>query len=803
MASSGGCRQVAARIKVKTGRCTFEARKEAPLRPTNYKGRLYFCVNRGRLKLEAFGSTPNEHIAIAIRDSTGKVVFEGDSLEKNQLVIPVDIPIAREQEGHIWSIQFSKVTWRKFEDMGLFIKAGASPVVALSPSQLVFPLFSRESRLLENGNAFFGVAVSPYLKGVKGYSTSFSFAEAETLEHPAKIQFDVDENWSSTVLCSGEDNERRFELRPTVEDDSWLLVGIEYPKEILLCGKASFTVHNSEGNTVADYHWNIAACGGKAFDEIPLKKPAITAEPTKEDITRGYQLFRCEEPGSIRLDCRPSPEELCSEITDETSPGLVACEFFAFLPLRSFDRPHIQIGKLKGPSEIPDEAVKLLTVRMWPQQLGRQGTFAIVPELMLPQDFPFWKERVPYQYCIRVIVPRKCQSGDYETPILLNGVPCATYKLHVDDFNLPEYNDMTFRLYADGQRWLKQNFMDEEILREMRNFREHGINALMLYPLSGSVITWQNGMFQVDLSRFRHVMQLYCQVGFPGVAVFSLQGLDSRISSVLDRKVTMLQPEFEAGLKAVLNTLVSLGKNDAWPEYCIHVIDEPTLKRGSKEAAAVLKIVKQAGFKTFNTCYAEVVRAHLAPWLDNRCYNNSGFHSSPTKEANDILRHETLADGDTFWWYGAGCYAPESGSLDCNIFRNRHMLGLFAWRSGASGAWAWTFLSTVGNPYNDFDGKEDCICYPASDGHDVIDTLQWEGIREGIYDYRYIRFWSELCDQMSSNQEKAVEVFQSRKHIQKEMKASPWIPQDGLVSNALFQRLRKSLIQEIKRLRTF
>ena len=423
-----------------------------------------------------------------------------------------------------------------------------------------------------------------------------------------------------------------------------------------------------------DSRWNAAACGGRVYNEQTLKEPIPVAEPTVEDQSRGFQLFQREEPGFIRLNSRPAKHEICSEIRGETSPGLVSCEFFAVLPLKTCV-PNVTIGRLKGPMEIPEKAVQKLSVKMWPQQRSKRiGTYAVIPELLLPEEFPKWEESVPCQYCIRVTVPKNILPGVYMAPILVNGNACANYRLVVDDFILPEYNDMTFGLYADGQRWLKQNFTDDEILHEMRDFREHGMNALMHYPLSGSVITYENGAFLVDLSKFRRIMRLYQQVGFPGVAVLSLQGLDSRLSNVLEKPVTMLMPEYEAGLKSVLKALHTMELEEKWPDYCIHVIDEPTLSRGAKEAELGLRIVKEAGFKTFNTCYGEVVREKLAPWLDYRCYSNSGFHSSQTSEANDILRMETLDDGDAFWWYGAGCYAPISGAQDGNIYSNRPCL---------------------------------------------------------------------------------------------------------------------------------
>ena len=54
------------------------------------------------------------------------------------------------------------------------------------------------------------------------------------------------------------------------------------------------------------------------------------------------------------------------------------------------------------------------------------------------------------------------------------------------------------------------------------------------------------------------------------------------------------------------------------------------------------------------------------------------------------------------------------GSAGCNRF----MTGFHFWRTGATGAWSWTFLRPKDDAYNDFDGasrgeaKDACIAYP-------------------------------------------------------------------------------------------
>ncbi|MBR5838446.1 MAG: DUF4091 domain-containing protein, partial [Victivallales bacterium] len=434
-------------------------------------------------------------------------------------------------------------------------------------------------------------------------------------------------------------------------------------------------------------------------------------------------------------------------------------------------------------------------------------TFITAPERLHESPYPLFFPNMPTLLCIRATVPSDAKPGVYTAPILLDGKPVATYTLTVDDFTLPEYHDMTFGLYADGQRWVFQNFTDDEILREMRMFREYGMNALMMYPFYGAKVTYDGKDFHIDMSRFRHLMKLYCQVGFPGVAVISFQAVNGYLMRALQVETADHTPEFVRGFHELLETIRTMAKEDGWPDYCIHTVDEPNKGRGGDEAIRTLKLVKEAGFKTFNTCYGDFVREHLAPWLDYRCYNNIAYMSCRTKEANNALRKESLEDGDAFWWYGSGCYTNGGLQQDCNIYTNRHMLGIFNWRSGATGAWTWTFLRVNGSPYNDFDGndkreaKDACICYPQPQGNGLIDTLQWEAIREGVYDYRYIRLWDDLCKKAAATADKAAVAAQSRERIQKTMDSINWNCLNFSVSNAQLRTLRAELIEEIKQLK--
>ena len=81
---------------------------------------------------------------------------------------------------------------------------------------------------------------------------------------------------------------------------------------------------------------------------------------------------------------------------------------------------------------------------------------------------------------------------------------------------------------------------------------------------------------------------------------------------------------------------------------------------------------------------------------------------------------------------------------------NRFLTGFLFFKSGAEGCASWIYQAGKKDPYNDFDGsdyreaKDAMIVYPSPKG--PVPTLQWEGIREGSDDYRYLYTLGELIE---------------------------------------------------------
>jgi PKD repeat protein len=93
--------------------------------------------------------------------------------------------------------------------------------------------------------------------------------------------------------------------------------------------------------------------------------------------------------------------------------------------------------------------------------------------------------------------------------------------------------------------------------------------------------------------------------------------------------------------------------------------------------------------------------------------------------------------------YGHKIYSyanPQVGVENPSVYRTNY--GFVLWNAGYDGAMDYAYQHGYGNIWNDYDKgtepqyRDFAFAYPTSNG--VIDTIQWEGWREGVDDTRYL-----------------------------------------------------------------
>jgi len=337
---------------------------------------------------------------------------------------------------------------------------------------------------------------------------------------------------------------------------------------------------------------------------------------------------------------------------------------------------------------------------------------AIVEDSLILQPFNLFVNSNK-QIWITVHVPITAEPGDYKGSIVVQGGAVKNMALNVTvlPFDLPE-SPLDISIYYRGRLYqltippfhadLKTS---TQYLLELENMRNHGVVNPNIYQ---TIYSNNEGELAGQ------VLNLRKQAGLSNENLFILgdgTGISSDVEALQSLKLTvskwktLAQPYGNQNIyfygrdEAVGDILLS--QKDAWD--AVHTV----------------------GGKVFVACYKDAY-AVIGDILDVAIL--SGSHNSDQVDA-------WHSKGKKVYIYNY----PQAGIEDPLIYRANY--GLSLWLNGYDGVMGYAYQTSFGNVWNDFDDpklvyRDHNFTYPTSEG--VIDTVQWEGFREGVDDLRYL-----------------------------------------------------------------
>lgn len=466
--------------------------------------------------------------------------------------------------------------------------------------------------------------------------------------------------------------------------------------------------------------------------------PAPT--PTAEDRKRGFVLFFPDRQQLIYANTQPKAEQMRGPLRAAGARGEYESMVLVVHPLRDLTGLSVQLNELRGPGgaaisgeDIDVKMVQYHAVITSGFHHSKGGTFQCRPWFLVPRTSIDAQAGVNRSFWITVHVPEGTPAGTYrgEVQVLVrNEVKAAApVEFEVYPFELAYPPDLT---YAHWWSWSRY----EELLEpSLRNMYEHGQRSL---TPSGVIRVLDRrdaqGRIQLDLSRLDRLMELAKAVGFTGpvpLVDLSIQGSVSGNSySHLG-----LERRFGYGLDStgyfrdMAEICRQIKEHAAQAEWlpvlyysATELSQDPLLGPGYHER--LLRAMKAAGdIKTISSINRPEDLQTL-PWLDHVMLNNAVPINEETvgkvKESASVL------------WYQ-------------NVGGNRFIEGLYMWRTGAKGHRQFSISGHQGDPFNDFDGDEkDTAAYLLPSGDGWVGTINWEWMREGVDDYRYLYTLSAL-----------------------------------------------------------
>lgn len=469
-------------------------------------------------------------------------------------------------------------------------------------------------------------------------------------------------------------------------------------------------------------------------------------------------------PPAIRND-HPTPAQFPIPSEPATSVDLAACpgEFesatvivYAAKPLSGLT---ISVSELQGPATLPAETVDISAVKCWYQAgrgIGDLSHKRLVPELLLKdtglvkvdedaganylrstaedgtnsyllcsgknsEDLADVRPRdgdtlLPVdlgqgrlqQYWLTLHLPDDCAAGAYRGTVKVQAGDAhreLPLNLTVHPFKLltPKLIYSIYyraRLAPDGLPTItSERRSEEQYLAEMKDLLAHGV----AYPTDYQ--GWDDEFLTRDLDLRR-------EAGLPGGPYFSLGvGLGNTEDPAKLK-------ELQANVKRWRERLKPYG----YDEVYAYGFDEATGERLASQRQA-WAAVQEAGGKTFVACYLKTFEA-MGKLLD------LAILAGPPKPEEVAKFHSV---GSKVF-----CYAnPQVGNEEPETYRRN--FGLLLWRHDYDGAMDYAYQHGFGHVWNDFDSthyRDHNFTYPTVNG--IVDTIQWEGFREGVDDVRYV-----------------------------------------------------------------
>jgi hypothetical protein len=312
------------------------------------------------------------------------------------------------------------------------------------------------------------------------------------------------------------------------------------------------------------------------------------------------------------------------------------------------------------------------------------------------------------QVWLTLHIPAGTPSGDYFGDITLTSSSGSPVLMNVKVTVLPfdlEPAPLEYALFykggvtSDAQPGISMTYKTPaQYAMEMKNMQEHGI----AYPTFS----------QKDWSLWGNALTLRQQAGLPNDHIYVVEWQTGNPTDAAGLAT------LQHGIGVVKDLNAPFGYEDTY----IYGIDEAQgdLLRSERTA---WEATHESGVKVFASSYNDAVDI-AGGLLDVAVLGgplNRGQAAAWHSHGKRVLSYDN----------------PQAGVENPELYRKNY--GFALWNARYDGSMDYAYQHEAGALWNDFDSvnfRDLVFAYPTSNG--VIDTIQWEGWREGVDDTRYL-----------------------------------------------------------------
>ena len=342
--------------------------------------------------------------------------------------------------------------------------------------------------------------------------------------------------------------------------------------------------------------------------------------------------------------------------------------------------------------------------------------------VLLPVDIPANRNQ---QFWVTVHVPEGAEPGTYSGRITLSTARARMdlrFKVRVLPFELskPYYTSSMYYRNPGGPAVLLR------YRKEMENLIAHGVTNPIYYPAGPK---WDDKFLQIRQ-----------ELGMAEQPLYTIQ-------NACDPSPAEIKEYIRWARSYGFTGVYFCGIDEAHTEKLVWQI--PRWQRTKKAGGRVFASGAQEAGSKETYGHADSYFRTVGHVLD--VFNNG---RRPTRE-QAALWHSR---GHKIWSYAN----PHVGQDDPEIYRRNY--GLVLWKNNYDGIGIYAYRHSPGNPYNDFDGgmRDLNLTYPTING--AIDTVVWEGYREGIDDVRYVTTLTKAIEMAKKSRSKT--AIEAEKYLE-------------------------------------
>ncbi len=499
-------------------------------------------------------------------------------------------------------------------------------------------------------------------------------------------------------------------------------------------------------------NWHSAQAGSGWFagievtevDEIPALGYAPENPPfpfNDAEKRRGFTLIRRSYLNLMPRAYRPTAEERLDRIEIAASLGEYEPAMVAVHAARDLEKLTCTVSDLAGAggAKIGGGDVQVAVVRhmMKPSHYSRKDKW-LVPAYLEPKNSQSAEAGRSYQFWVTVHVPEDAAPGEYSGQATVDagsGEQSVPVRLTVWPIRLREPEGVWFGFY-DWHSVVRD--VEDPTAWKYADMRAHGLTSVGYCGSSGAKLEGDLGQITVDLSEsdLAADFDAYVRAGFPAPIVWLMGGEVRNYASKFGEPGSA---EFESAYAEIIRKFNEQGTERGWPTIYYQPQDEVFSKpERFAVALAELRALRKAGVLTEmdgpNTNHETGPQAYALTDMLVNVYGPLFYGErvySPDEWRDIVAGYH--ADGKKILYYNFDTtgYHPE-----CMRFSN----GFYIAATGNDGILNWAYTSRRNN-YGETDpeGVARAITFefPQTETEAGGPSTGYEGIREGVDDYRY------------------------------------------------------------------